>query len=741
MHSVQHRTLLPPIIISLALTLIAVWLQVSPPAGVTQWITRFDHLIYDARVATTRPLMEDEADVVHPVVIVDIDERSLAEQGRWPWSRTVMADLTEQLAEAGVLMVGFDILFSEPEDSPVVDLVQRLEADDTPGLDEHLEALGPMQDPDAHLAQTLPRTESILGFLLHNDAEGVTGQLPDPIPRARPEQPIPEAIRRFHGATASLPELADSAMGAGFITTVPDADGAIRRTPLILEHDNGLYGSLSLELARALYFVDEIELETESVGQRQALTGVDLGHTTVPTDTRGNVLVPFRHRDKEFDEVSATDVLNGHIAPDQLDGAIAMVGTSAIGLGDLVSTPVDARLPGVFIHALVLKGIMEESFPYRPDWAAGAELAKVVTTGVLLTLSLVLLSPWRMLAMGALVVSALVAGNVWLWTSRGIDLSLALPLLLGLGLVGVNLSDRLLRENRTRRRLHNMFGEYVPASHINAMLRDPEAYSFEGENRDMTVLFSDIRGFTPISESLSAAELKKLLNRFFTPVSRTVFENEGTIDKYVGDMIMAFWGAPLADAHHREHALNAALEIFEVVERLRPEFQAEGLPEINIGLGINSGLMNVGDMGSQYRRNYTVLGDAVNLGARLESVTKYYGAKLLVGEDTAEHCTGFEFRMVDRIQVKGKEVGVRVYELLGRAGEVAEEALARRDRHHQALEHFYQRDWDDAEALWQSLHEEAPGDRLYPLYLERIAGYRQSPPPGDWDGVWRHTEK
>ncbi|MDC0598638.1 adenylate/guanylate cyclase domain-containing protein, partial [Gammaproteobacteria bacterium] len=274
-----------------------------------------------------------------------------------------------------------------------------------------------------------------------------------------------------------------------------------------------------------------------------------------------------------------------------------------------------------------------------------------------------------------------------------------------------------------------------------AMLNDPESYNFEGESKDLSVLFSDIRGFTEISEALDASQLKTLLNNIFTPITGIIFDHKGTIDKYVGDMVMAFWGAPLDDPEHHSNAVRSALKMLDQIEKLKPEFVARGLPEVSIGVGINSGYMNVGDMGSTYRRAYTVLGDAVNLSSRLESLTKFYQVKLLIGEATYDQIEGFLCRQVDKVQVKGKETSVRIYQPLCQENEASEVLLRLVAEYHQAYQKYLNQDWEGAIEMFTELNIKDPETSLYSLYLDRIAVLRQQVLEEGWDGTFRHSEK
>jgi adenylate cyclase len=321
------------------------------------------------------------------------------------------------------------------------------------------------------------------------------------------------------------------------------------------------------------------------------------------------------------------------------------------------------------------------------------------------------------------------------------DISLTLILLLIVLLGVVKMAYGFLSERRSRKAIKGMFDQYVPPAHIDEMLHNPDAYTFAGESREMTVLFADIRDFTTVSEALTATELKQLLNEFFTPVTGIIFEHNGTVDKYVGDMVMAFWGAPLKDLHHRYNGVNAGLYILDRVEELCAEFEAKGFPRVKIGVGINSGMMNVGDMGSVYRRAYTVLGDAVNLASRLEGLTKYYGVKFLLGEQTVNGLEGFVCRLIDKVKVKGKDKAVKIYEPMCRTADATPELRDSIEEYEKALNCYFRKDWDTAQTQFEALQQKFPQALLYKIYLERVESLRHEILPEDWDGSYQHMSK
>ena len=398
-------------------------------------------------------------------------------------------------------------------------------------------------------------------------------------------------------------------------------------------------------------------------------------------------------------------------------------------------------LSGVEIAATAFANLLTDSSLRQAGSLATAVILLLV--GLVLGAGIYLLPasiavPLALLISGLYIAAVQLAFNTTnLWLPLAIPILVQLPIALFVGLLA-----QYLTEARSRRHLKAVFGQYVPPEIVEEMSRNPnEEFSVEGESREMSVLFCDIRSFTTISESLAADELKQLLNRFFTPMTRIIFEKRGTIDKYVGDMIMAFWGAPVQDPLHRQHAVEAALAMLDQVVEMRPEFSERNWPEVNIGIGINTGMMNVGDMGSEYRRAYTVIGDAVNLGSRLEGLTKYYGVRLIISETTAAGLEGIVLRCLDRVKVKGKNEPVTIYEPVGLSGSVPTGVVEEVSESHVALEHYFAGNWELARAAFQALHAAVPQCKLYKLYLERIDALQSQGITAGWDGVFEHTSK
>ncbi len=743
----QYRTRrILAVTIGIFLTTGLFWLQFARPVWSGDLLQRLELMAFDIRLRVVKDIASRSSanEAATKVFIVDIDERSLTEHGRWPWSRAKLAVLVERIAQAGAAVVAFDVMFSEPEVNPATEVASFLEkqGEGTRPLAVELARFEGSFDRDRQFAGALNGKEVVLGYTFQHREPQRTGVLPQPLTVANPLVIPQSSLAAMRGYTANLPILAQAALGSGFFSLIPDLDGVVRRAPLVARYNDQLFSSLALETLRHFLLVDSVSLHSSLINGVETVEGIELaGFASIPTDAEGQMIVPYLGPQGSFPYVSASAVLAGSVPIGQMEGAIVLVGTTAPGLFDLRSTPVQAVYPGVEIQANLIDAILAKRFLMQPAWAQGADFVVMSVAGLFLALALPFFPPlWQMFWTLA-VATGLVLGNIVLW-KQGLVLSLAMPLILTGLLATCNLAYGFLVESRSRRQLKGMFGQYVPPQIVQEMSENPQKYSFEGETRELSVLFADIRGFTTLSESLTAGELKKLLNRYFTPMTRIIFETRGTIDKYVGDMIMAFWGAPVPDAQHAIQAIEAALRMLQETEKLQRDFSAEGLPRIAVGIGINTGLMNVGDMGSEFRRAYTVLGDAVNLGSRLEGTTKYYGVGLVVGEMTrAAAGEAFVFRELDLVRVKGKARAIRVYEPICRTGE-ADEALQRGlADYHEFLSDFRARRWAEARAGFSRLREGVPGLRLYEIYLERIEALSTDDPGEGWDGVYERKEK
>ena len=674
-----------------------------------RFVQQLDLWIDDARLRSTMPLTRDAR-----IVIVDVDEASLARIGRWPWPRARLAALADELFEhQRAAVVGFDMVFSEPE----------------------AQAGG-----DAALAHALSGRPAVLGYFLSDGPDTPrTGVLPAPLSAAGTGSASGVSPMRWSGYTASIAALAAAAPAAGFFNALPDdVDGVVRRLPLVAQVGDGLRESLALAMLRLHAGLPAVRLLPGGIELQQ---GEQRLH--IALDAQGAARVPYRGpggpRGGSFEYVRAADLLDGRVPAGALAGKLVLVGSSAPGVFDLRSTPVAAVYPGVEVHANLLSGLLEGRGPVAPDWSRGYEVAQLLAVAALLALLLPRLRPvWGAAATLALGV-ALLGLDQWLYRRHGLALPLASALLLSaLAYAGIS-GWGMLAEGAKRRQLARLFGTYVPPELVARMARDPQRYGMQAENRVLTVMFCDMRNFTRVSEALPPEELRALINRFFSAMTQEIRAHQGTLDKYIGDAIMAFWGAPVADADHALHAVRAALAMIGRMESLNRELRERSLPEIGLGIGINTGLVCVGDMGSDIRRSYTVMGDAVNLASRVEALTRVYGIDILLGEATRE-AIGPRLPLVevDRVRVKGKQQAVTLFTPPPPA-HAGEARFAQEVRlWNLALGAYRGQHAAQALASLAALRDgygDSPLGGLYRQLAERIERWHSHPEPPDWDGT------
>ncbi len=704
-----------------------------------------DAKLYDYRMRLTLPHTNDER-----IVILDIDEKSLKQEGRWPWARDKLAALMDELFDRyHVAVVGFDVVFAEKDTSSGLNVLQdlgRKQFKDIPQFQSILSQIKPHLEYDALFASKLKQRNVVLGYYFSNSEAGaassMSGLLPAPVFPPGFFKGHPVNFLKWDSYGANLPELQESAASAGHFNPQVDFDGVVRRVPMIVEHDGAYYESLSLAVVRTV--LDFSKLAPGFAGsQSKDYSGLEWlslvsaqGDLTIPVDREGSALIPFRGGRGTFRYISVTDVLHEKLPVTDLQNKIVLIGTSAPGLMDMRATPVGEVYPGVEIHANMISGILNQNLKQNPHYLLGANVLLLLLIGVVLSVILPLLSPMRGMLVTLCVLTGDVVLNMSLWQYGNMALPLAGGMLMILTLFALNMSFGYFVESRDKRKITGLFGQYVPGEVVEEMAKNPESVSMEGDSREMTILFSDVRGFTTISEGLESKELSLLMNAFLTPLSRIIYKQRGTIDKYMGDCIMAFWGAPLPDERHAYHAILAGLEMQRTLAELQPQFKEKGWPEIHIGVGINTGRVSVGNMGSEVRVAYTVMGDAVNLASRLEGITKEYGALVLVGEATKQAVPDFLYREVDMVRVKGKVQPVAIFEPLGLNSEVDKDQQEEAKLFHQALRLYRKQDWDKAELQLLSLRNMSPQCKLYQVYAERVAHYRNDPPGDNWDGVF-----
>lgn len=738
----KNKRYLQPLFMGLFIIGLIFYLHKTSNPVVTAFHERLEGVFYDIRM---RFFLDDVAEHDPRVIIVDIDDKSLKEVGRWPWSRVHLAQLLNKLEVAAPAVIGLDIIFAEPQLSPLDHLLSIAEnATEDKLLTGELLQLNSRLDGDAQFENALTGHQSVLGYSLAQDLESSSGTLPEPIIELSDKEASASGVAQMTGYLGNIQRFQNAASGAGFVFVKPDRDGVIRWANMMLQHGNNIYPSLSLSVIQQYLGMPPIELiYAEDSDGGKVLEGISLGGMlTIPTDQYGRVLVPFRGGPLSFTYIPATDILHERFDPAQFTDAIVLVGSTAQGLYDLRATPVSSIYPGVEVHANLLLGMLDELFPQTAEWSEGFDYLVILILGTLLALIMPKLPPFTLLIFTIAAISAYVSFNYWLWYADRIVLSQVMPLMMLFWLGIGNAAYGFIREASDRRNLKNIFGQYVPPQIVEKMNQEPDAnYGFEGESREMTVLFADIRSFTKISESMEANELKKMLNYFFTPMTEIIFNSDGAIDKYVGDMIMAFWGAPLDDPKHAHHGIEAALGMLKAVDAMQDELKQRGWPSIQIGVGLNTGKMNVGDMGSHFRRSYTVLGDAVNLGSRLEGLTKFYQVSLCVSEFTRDQAPDYAYRFLDFVRVKGKHEAIRIYEPLMLDRQLSDTARQELLEQETVLQDYYACEWDKAIESFKNMIEKYPDRYIYQLYLERSEQLKAQQVTAPWDGVFEHTSK
>ncbi len=716
-------------------------------------LDRLDSIIYDARLRATMPGTLDSR-----IVIVDIDEKSLAEVGRWPWGRNKMSALTEELFERQkVAIVGFDVVFAEADESSGLKRLSELaqnELREQAGFVDKLRQLQTSLDYDAMFAKSLQGRPVVLGFYLTSDRDGRTsGVLPAPVMEKEALQGRPVTFTSWNGYGANIPILAKAAPIAGHFNPIPEGDGVVRSLPLVAEFQGRYYESLSLAMFRLLAgsptvvpgFPKERFLSRNYQGLESIQLKLGAKTLAIPVDDRVSSLVPFRGyggpRGGSFQYVSASDLLSKAIPAGQLREKIILVGTTAPGLQDLRVTPVNEIYPGVEAHANVISGLLDGQVLVKPDYAVGYEVVVLVIAGLLLAFALPLISATRAVVLSVFVLLLIGLLNVWLYLGYGLVLPLACAICMAGMAFALNMSYGYFVESRSKRELANLFGTYVPPELVDEMVKDPDSYSMQATNRQMTVMFCDMRGFTKMSEKMEPLKLQALLNEVFSRLTGLIRSNRGTIDKYMGDCVMAFWGAPVETPEHAHLAVKAAMEMANAVRSINEEHRAKGIPEIGIGIGINTGIMCVGDMGSNIRRSYTVIGDAVNLGSRLEGLSKEYGVDIVVSESARKLAPDFGWQELDRVRVKGKEQAVSIFWPLAPANRMGAESEAEVKLWGNFLRAYRAQDWDQCDVVMLNLQRMNGKKYLYHLYNERVASMRMLPFDPEWDGATNFTTK
>jgi len=645
------------------------------------------------------------------IVIVDIDEASLKEYGQWPWPRSIVSDLITKLSDANAGIIGLDIVFAEPDQTSPHSIASKIK-DYTADLDNY----------DLILAETLASTPTVGGYIFtfEENEQDKTAL----IPAVFIEKGLHEnnSMLQPKGVILNIDLLQEKFYSSGFFNNIPDTGGMIHRVPLVMRYDGIVYPSLVMEMARIYSGVSKVEIYGNEVG----IEKIQFGDFIIPTDHTGRLIVNFRGAGKHFKYISAADILNETFNPQEITGKFIFVGTSALALSDLRSTPFDSTIPGVEVHANTLDNILEGDFIYEPFDVIVYDLLIIWSIVFILTLLFSYLNSWLLLPVAVAVSFALFEIFFYLLIDLGIVLNLLFPLLSFVSTLILSVSIDYIVTSRQREAVKNIFAKKVSKAVMDDLIKHGNDDILKVRDENVAVFFSDIRGFTQISETIgSSQKLVALLNRYMTPIVNEIANREGTVDKFIGDAIMAYWNAPNQVKNYADKAVTSALEQIKILKQLNIELDKEFGITLNIGISIHTGLVTVGEMGSVGRSDYTIIGDNVNLASRLEGLNKLYGTTIIISEDTKKKLVGnYTLRSLDLVRVHGKKEAVEVFEVLP-----SDEGEKRSDELHRyktALEIYRDGEIKKAYALFQTLKEKY-GCTLYSLYLDRCQEYLEHP--------------
>ncbi|MDV7338743.1 adenylate/guanylate cyclase domain-containing protein [Terasakiella sp. A23] len=681
-----------------------------------------------------------------PVTIVDLDEESLSEVGQWPWPRSTVGDMVANLFRMGAAVVAFDMAFPEPDR-----LSPSMIADNVTGLDPALEEeLRQLPSNDQYFANIIKQTRVVLG------QAGFDREIEDQEYRPPVKKSIAFLGQKPHAFVPVLPSLVRNvpeieavAAGHGFFSLFPETDGIVRRVPTLFQFDENIYTGLSIEMLRVVTGRKTILAKSNQGGVESVKITKGL---TLPTDQKGRVWPHFSKHDKAK-YVSARDVLSGVVDPAMIKGKLIIVGTSAVGLLDIRATPVEGTLPGVEVHANVIESVVDKAFLSRPNNMNGAEFLLTLFAGLIMIILVPMIGAKWTLILFVVIAGGSGATSWYLFTEERLLFDAGFAMVATLGIYVQLTYMGYAAEEAQKKQVRSAFSHYMSPALVERLAEDPSGLKLGGENRPMTLLFCDVRGFTSISELFDAEGLTKLINKFLTPLTNVILNRQGTIDKYMGDCIMAFWNAPLDVENHEREGCISALEMIdslvEVNDRLEKEAKEEGRKHIplRIGIGLNTGVCCVGNMGSDQRFDYSVLGDPVNLASRLEGQSKTYGVTIVIGESTYQNVQDLACIELDLIQVKGKTEAVRIFSVLGDDKVAQKPDFIEYAKHHAELLLAYRdQQWAKVREMIKVGNQMIDGLKmehhgLYDLYEERMQDYEKNPPGPDWDGVFIATTK
>jgi adenylate cyclase len=693
------------------------------------------------------------------VVLAVIDEKSLDAEGKWPWPRAKLAKLIDYLSEDGAKVVGFDVGFWEPDENSNLAFIQQLESKigglqiKHETLAHFLEESRLLADNDLILANSIKRSKAkvVLGYFFHMNAEELGYQMDEetlnerisqirksryPVQFSRGESTI-EPFFKAYAPESNLPILNEAAHSSGYFTIMPDQDGVVRWSPLVIKCGDEIFAPLSI--MSIWHYLDMPPLIARVAPY--GIEGIQLGDINIPTNEIGQMMINYLGPPQTFAHYPITDIINNKYPAGEFKDKIVLVGATAVGMYDIRNTPFSPVYPGPEIHATLIDNIIQGQFLDRPEWTKVFDLLAIVLVGIILGFAISRLSAVKGIFFAVGLFIAYIFLTRYLFMSHGLWVNMVYPLA-ALVILYLSLTiHRYLTEERERRKIKGAFTYYVSSSVVNEMLKHPEKLKLGGDRKELSILFSDIRGFTSIAEGMSPEELVHLLNEYLTAMTDIVFKYDGTLDKYMGDAIMAIYGAPLDLPDHAGRACSSALDMMRELQKLNEKWVAEGKKPVDIGIGINTGPMMVGNMGSEQRFDFTVMGDSVNLGSRLEGANKNYKTNVIISEFTYEKVYGeFLCMELDSVRVKGKRKPVKIYNLLG-FNDLPDTQHQTVTRFNQGISLYKAQKWDDAIRVFKDIRAMEPNLYAAQVYIERCLDLKKNPPPPEWDGVYVMTTK
>lgn len=700
----------------------------------------------------------------HPhIVAVVIDEKSLDQIGRWPWPRARIARIIDILDRDGAKVIAFDIGFIEPDENNNLLLVERIEREikalqiENHEFERFIEEQRREADNDLILAESMKRADakSILGFFFYMqegfqdffiDSKSIEQRLESisasryPLIQSRSDLSF-EPFRTAYAPAPNLPMLHLAADSSGYFNMEPDPqDGIVRTMPIMYKCGDEVYSPLSIQAV--WHYLDRPQMMIRLADY--GVQGLQIGDRMVPTDEMGYMRINYLGPEKTFPHYSMSDVLRGEFPEGTFRDKIVIMGATAIGLGDIRNTPFSStgEYPGLEIHATVIDNILQRDHISKPKWATVLDVIAILALGLLTGFVIPRLNAiTAIIAAAALLVGYFLVNQI-LFVKGGLWVNLVYPLMTIVLVYTALTVYHYLTEERERKKIRGAFSYYVSNAVVNEMLKDPDKLKLGGEKKELSVLFSDIRSFTSISESMTPEDLVHLLNEYLTVMTDIVFKYDGTLDKYIGDALMAIYGAPLNQPDHPKRACASALDMMEGLKALNEKWIREGKIPLDIGIGINTGPMMVGNMGSDQRFDYTVMGDAVNLGSRLEGANKSYQTHILISGSTYEQVKDdFVCMELDSVRVKGKTQPVGIFELISGKGRLSERNMEAVNRFHKGLQLYKAQDWDAAIEVFEGVHVLDQTVYAAGLYIQRCRELKENPPGSDWDGVFTMTTK